>query len=249
MSENEKSPALHLVSEGESKPVEVVHPDAKMLHMHVPISEGGSTAKVPVAQPVFNPAANIAAAEDGVRSILRLIGEDETRNGLLDTPARVVRAWGELTSGYEKDPAVILERVFTQDDDAIAYGGMIMLRDIEMTSLCEHHMLPFSGTATVVYIPGDDKNIVGISKLARLVDCFARRLQVQERLTAQIADAIETHLKPKGVMVIIEASHLCMRIRGVQKQQSVMTTSEVRGVFKNDQKVKEEALSLARGGK
>lgn len=189
-------------------------------------------------------------AERAVGDLLRFIGENPQRDGLRATPARVARAWQELTRGYAQDPAQILSTTFSQDDaGATPYGGMIVLRGIEFVSMCEHHCLPFAGQAHVVYIPGLDGRIVGISKLARLVDCFARRLQVQERLTAQVADAVEEHLQARGTMIVVEASHSCMRMRGVGKQNSEMVTSEVRGLFKDDFAAREEALRLIQGGR
>lgn len=187
-----------------------------------------------------------ASPEAAVVTLLRYMGEDVSRDGLRDTPARVVRAWREMTAGYSLDPAEILSRTFPLDDDdsGIRYGGMVVLRDIEIHSMCEHHMLPFVGQAHIVYIPGEDGRVVGVSKLARLVDLYARRLQVQERLTAQIADAIAQHLRAKGVLVVIEASHFCMRMRGVGKQRSEMVTSEVRGVLHDEHSARDEALRL-----
>lgn len=165
------------------------------------------------------------------------IGEDVDREGLKDTPSRVVKSWRQIYSGYGQNPVEILGTTF----DASGYDEMVMLRDIEMYSMCEHHMLPFHGKAHIAYIPSD--RVVGLSKLARLVDCFARRLQIQERLTKQIADSITEVLKPKGVMVVIEAQHMCMTMRGVGKQNSVMTTSAIQGAFTED-KVKQEFLQL-----
>lgn len=195
-----------------------------------------------------------SVAARGVEGLLELVGENPERDGLKDTPRRVVKAWMELTRGYGEDPAQILSTTFAQDDgDFTPYGGMVILRGIEFVSLCEHHCLPFDGVAHLVYIPGasagesesaSSGRIVGISKLARLVDCFARRLQVQERLTSQIADALVEHLQPRGALVVIEASHSCMKMRGVGKQNSSMITSEVRGLFQDDIAAREEALRL-----
>lgn len=185
-----------------------------------------------------------------VRGLLAAIGEDPTREGLEDTPKRVIKALCELTAGYAADPATILSRTFDLDDDdaGVRYGGIVLLRGIEFHSLCEHHMLPFSGVAHVAYLPGAGGRVVGISKLARLVEAFAKRLQVQERMTAQVADAIAAELRAEGVFVVLEAAHQCMRMRGVAKQQSVMTTSEVRGVFATNPEARAEALSLILGG-
>lgn len=175
------------------------------------------------------------AAREAVKVLLCNIGEDVTRKGLQDTPARFVKAFKEMTVGYCQDPAQILSRTFEQEQESQAalYNGYVVLRNIEFSSLCEHHLLPFTGTAHIGYQPGPDGRIVGISKLARLVDCYAKRLQVQERLTAQLATAIETHLQAAGVIVAIEAKHLCMCARGVGKQHSTMRTVEARGTLKD----------------
>lgn len=192
-------------------------------------------------------------AENSVRELLFFVGEDPTRDGLLDTPKRVTKALKEILSGYEQQPEEVLSRVFDNGDDdapdAVRYNGMVILRDIDFYSMCEHHMLPFFGKAHVAYIPNENTGkIVGISKIARLVDVFARRLQVQERLTAQIADALERHLQASGVLVVVEARHLCMLMRGVRKANATMVTSEVRGFFLERPKAKQEALALLRGG-
>lgn len=171
-----------------------------------------------------------------IKAMLGAMGEDPEREGLLDTPKRVVKSWKELYGGYTQDPAVILERDFAGE----GYDEMIVLRDIQLYSMCEHHMLPFYGKAHVAYIPGD--RVVGLSKLARLVECFARRLQIQEKLTRQIADALQEHLEPKGVGVVIEAQHMCMVARGVGKQEAVMTTSALLGKFR-EQEVRAEFFS------
>lgn len=172
-----------------------------------------------------------------VKNLLSAIGENADREGLLDTPKRVVKSWATLFGGYHMNPETILERRFSPDN----YDQMVLLKDIEMYSTCEHHMLPFFGKVHVAYIPS--KKVVGLSKLARLVECFARRLQIQERLTEQVADALEKHLEPKGCAVMIEAKHMCMVARGVGKQNSVMITSALRGLFKEDHKVREEFLA------
>lgn len=173
-----------------------------------------------------------------VRRQLELIGDDPNREGLLDTPNRVVKMWRDLFAGYAQQPAEILKRDFDRD----GYDQMIVCRDIEFHSTCEHHLLPFFGTATVAYIP--DKKIVGLSKLARLVDCYARRLQIQERMTEQIAAAMATHLQPRGSAVVVEAKHYCMICRGVQKQQSSMVTSSLKGLFFDDPKARAEFYQL-----
>jgi len=159
--------------------------------------------------------------------ILKLIGEDPNREGLLDTPRRVGKAMQFLTQGYDTDPAEILRSAMFHED----YREMVVVKDIELYSMCEHHMIPFIGRAHVAYIP--DGRITGLSKIARVVEAFARRLQVQERLTTQIKDCIQDTLEPLGVAVVIEAKHLCMAMRGVQKQNSVTTTSDFTGAFKN----------------
>ena len=176
------------------------------------------------------------AAEQSVASILRFIGEDPERDGLIDTPARVIRAWREMTAGYSELPAEILGTTFDE-----ACDEMVVLSGISFYSTCEHHMLPFYGRASVGYLPG---KVVGISKLARLVNCFARRLQIQERLTRQIADAIETHLEARGVAVVIRAHHLCMGCRGVKQPDSDLITSAMRGIFRSDAVSRSEFLKL-----
>jgi GTP cyclohydrolase I len=175
-----------------------------------------------------------------VRRQLELLGEDPDREGLKRTPQRVATSLAWLTRGYEMDVAqVVGQGIF----DAEGASNMVMVRDIELYSLCEHHMLPFFGKAHVAYIPNG--KIVGLSKLPRLVEVFARRLQVQERLTEQIAQAIEDTLHPQGVGVVVEAYHLCMMMRGVEKQNSKTITSAVRGLFRSDPRTREEFLSLA----
>jgi GTP cyclohydrolase I len=180
---------------------------------------------------------------DAVRRLLQHLGEDPTREGLVDTPARVVRALTEMTSGYQLDPAEVLERQFPDD-----YDEMVIVRGIDFHSLCEHHMLGFTGTATVAYVPAPGRGVVGLSKLARLVDLYARRLQVQERLTMQIADALEAHLQPLGVGVVVAARHSCMGCRGVRKPRAEMVTSAIRGVLRDKPEARAEFLSLARAG-
>jgi GTP cyclohydrolase I len=178
--------------------------------------------------------------EEHIRSILKSVGEDPDREGLKRTPARVREALTFLTRGYEMDPdQVINGAVFTEE-----YEEMIVQKDIDFYSLCEHHLLPFFGKAHVAYIP--HHKIVGVSKLARLVDVFARRLQVQERLTNQIAATIMEKLAPLGVAVVIEAEHLCMRMRGVQKQNSLIITSALLGVFRSRQETRSEFMNLIR---
>ncbi len=175
--------------------------------------------------------------EKAVKELLLAIGEDVQREGLVDTPARVGRMYTELLSGMYEDPTIHLKSVFTEECDEI-----VLLRDIPFFSLCEHHMLPFIGIAHVAYLP--DGRVLGVSKMARIVDSFAKRLQCQERLTGQIADLMMNHLKPKGVAVVIEASHGCMTIRGIKKPGSTMVTSALRGLFKKDPRSRNEILSL-----
>ncbi len=177
--------------------------------------------------------------EAAVRDILASVGEDPDRDGLLDTPGRVARSYTELLGGYGEDPADHLERQFEVDHEE-----MVIVKDIPFSSMCEHHMLPFIGRAHVAYLPGPGGKVCGLSKLARVVDGYARRLQVQERLTGQIADAIVDRLNAAGVLVVIEAEHLCMSMRGVKKPGSMTTTSAVRGLFKENAVTRAEALGL-----
>ena len=178
--------------------------------------------------------------EEHIRAILKSIGEDPEREGLLKTPSRVAAALTYMTRGYSDDPGKIInDAIFTED-----YEEMILQKDIDFFSLCEHHLLPFFGKAHVAYIP--HHKIVGISKLARLVDVYARRLQVQERLTNQIANTIMERLDPLGVAVVIEAEHLCMRMRGVEKQNSMIITSTLLGAFRTRQETRSEFMTLIR---
>lgn len=179
-------------------------------------------------------------AEMAVRELLVAVGEDPDREGLEDTPRRVAKMYRELFQGLSTDPAKHLKRVFKESCDEV-----VLLRDIDFFSLCEHHLLPFHGKAHVAYLPAD--KVVGLSKLARTVDAFARRPQVQERMTSQIADALMQHLAPKGAVVVVEAEHLCMKMRGVQKPNGIMLTSAVRGVFKHDAAARSEVMSLING--
>jgi GTP cyclohydrolase I len=174
---------------------------------------------------------------------LQYIGEDVNREGLLKTPDRVVKMWGEIFSGYDKDAKELLT-TFDADGYADHYDEIVLLKDIEVYSMCEHHMLPFFGKAHVAYIPG--KKIVGISKLARLVDMYARRLQIQERIGDQVTSSIMELLEPKGAACIIEATHMCMRMRGVQKQNSIMTTSSMKGAFLDKPAARNELMELIR---
>jgi GTP cyclohydrolase I len=178
-----------------------------------------------------------AKVEEAVRMILEGIGEDPDRDGLRDTPRRVADMYDEILSGIGVDPTPIVTVVPGADFDE-----MIMVKDIPLTALCEHHMLAFNGKAHVAYIPNKDGRITGLSKIARVVDVLAKRLQVQERLTTQIADVVEQALEPRGVFVLIEAEHLCMTMRGVKKPGSLTVTSAVRGLFRNDARTRQEAL-------
>jgi len=179
--------------------------------------------------------------EDAVRSLLAGMGEDPSREGLDKTPERVAKALRFLTSGYGQDPkSLINEALFT-----VTYDEMVVVKDIDVFSLCEHHLLPFYGKAHVAYIPNG--KVVGLSKIPRLVDMFARRLQVQERLTVQIAEALQEHIQPRGVGVIVEAMHFCMMMRGVEKQNSVAVTSCMLGAFRERQPTREEFLALVGG--
>lgn len=181
-------------------------------------------------------------AEAAISTLLTYIGEDPERDGLQRTPHRVVKALLETTRGYHKNPADVLDVQFQQESDP--YEGIVLLREIPFASTCEHHMLPFVGTASVAYIPKPGGKIVGLSKLARLVDIFANRLQVQERLTVQIVSALLEHVDPLGAACIIRAEHTCMGIRGIKKHTGGMVTSELRGLFKDDSKAREELMSL-----
>ena len=186
---------------------------------------------------------DLVRAEAAVREFLLALGEDPDREGLLDTPARVARAAVEMYAGLRQDAAEVLSRTFE-----IAHDELVIVRDIPVYSVCEHHLLPFHGEAHIGYIPAKDGRVTGLSKLARLVDVFARRPQVQERITTQIADSLVTHLDAQGVIVVIEAEHLCMSMRGVRKPGSRTITSAVRGQLR-DPATRAEAMSLLLGGK
>jgi GTP cyclohydrolase I len=188
------------------------------------------------------PAIDQARIEKAVREILHAIGEDPDRDGLLDTPARVARMYAEIFAGLHEDPTEHLHVTFEAGHDE-----MVLVRDIAMFSACEHHMLPWVGKAHVAYIPSADGRIIGLSKFARLVDGYARRPQVQERLTRQIADALQDKLEAKGVMVVIEAEHLCMSMRGIKKPGASTVTSAVRGLFRHNLASREEAMRFIQG--
>jgi GTP cyclohydrolase I len=191
-----------------------------------------------VARLTWNAPAAGTRFESAVRDMLALVGEDPSREGLRKTPERVERAMRWLTRGYELDAGDVIGDALFEED----HQNMVVVRDIEFYSMCEHHMLPFFGKAHVAYIP--DGRIVGLSKVARVVDVFARRLQVQERLTDQVAQALEDALRPRGVGVVLEASHFCMMMRGVEKQNSRTLTSALRGVFREDASTRNEFLRL-----
>jgi GTP cyclohydrolase I len=176
---------------------------------------------------------------EAVRTLIRWAGDDPDREGLLDTPRRVARAWREYTRGYQEDPGLHLSRTF---EEVGGYDEIVLLRDIPFQSHCEHHLAPIIGKAHIAYLPRD--RVVGISKLARVLHGYARRLQVQERLTAQVADCIWSHLQPHGVAVVIEASHACMSARGVNTPGVMMSTSRMMGAFRTDQRSRREVLSL-----
>ncbi len=179
---------------------------------------------------------------EGVRLILQGVGEDPDREGLADTPERVAEMFEEVFAGIGQDPGEHLCVTFNE-----GHQEMVLVRDIPLYSMCEHHLVPFMGRAHVAYIPGKSGRICGLSKLARVVDTYAKRLQVQERMTSQIADTIVEHLEPTGVMVVIEAEHLCMSMRGVQKPGAITTTSAVRGVFERSMATRSEAMALIKG--
>ncbi len=186
------------------------------------------------------PACEVPAdVAEAVRTLIRWAGDDPEREGLLDTPRRVARAWKEYARGYAEDPAAHLSRTF---EEVGGYDEIVLLKDIPFQSHCEHHLAPIIGKAAIAYLPGN--RVVGISKLARVLHGFSRRLQVQERLTAQVADAIWKHLQPKGVAVVIEASHACMTARGVSTPGVMMTTSRMMGTFREDERSRREVLAL-----
>ncbi len=182
--------------------------------------------------------------EAAIRTLLRWAGDDPTREGLVDTPARVARAYEEFFSGYAIDPVALLERTFEETD---GYDEIVLLRDIHLESHCEHHMVPIIGRAHVAYLP--HRRVVGISKLARVVDAYARRLQIQEKLTAQVANTIQQVLEPRGVAVVIEAAHQCMTTRGVHKPGVTMVTSRMLGAFRDDPTTRREVLAMIGNGK
>ena len=193
------------------------------------------------AQPLL-PVFDAERAEAAVRELLIAVGENPDRDGLIRTPGRVARAFAEQFSGLHTDPDTVLNTSFDEN-----HNEMILMRDIDMYSTCEHHLVPFFGKAHVGYIPGPDGRVTGLSKLARLVDGYAKRPQVQERLTTQIAEALVRRLQPAGAIVVIEAEHLCMAMRGIRKPGAVTTTSAVRGIFQSQDRTRAEAMSLITG--
>ena len=203
-----------------------------MAEFHDPAEDGdlvASPAKIAVPDDVA----------DAIRTLIRWAGDDPAREGLIDTPQRVARAWKEYCQGYGEDPAHHLSRVF---EEVGGYDEIVLLKDIPFQSHCEHHMAPIIGRASIAYLPQD--HVVGISKLARVLHAYARRLQVQERLTAEVADCIWNHLHPRGVAVVIEASHACMTARGVRTPGVGMVTSRMMGVFREDERSRKEVLAL-----
>jgi GTP cyclohydrolase IA len=185
---------------------------------------------------------DLGRAEAAIRELLVAVGEDPDRPGLRETPARVARAYAETFAGLWQDPVDLLSTTFDEDHDEL-----VLVKRIPMYSTCEHHLVPFHGVAHIGYIPGYDGRVTGLSKLARLVEVYARRPQVQERMTSQIADALDDVLKPRGVLVVIEAEHLCMAMRGIRKPGSTTVTSSVRGLFRDNQATRSEAMSLVLG--
>ncbi|MDA3968629.1 GTP cyclohydrolase I FolE [Helicobacter sp. A82] len=182
------------------------------------------------------------AIQEAIQSMFDFIGEDRNREGLIDTPKRVMQSWSHIFGGYKMDPTMILESAIFKEG---VCDEMVVLKNVEFYSMCEHHFLPFFGHISIGYIPNN--KFVGISKLARLVEVYSRRLQIQENMTSQIADTIMEVLQPKGVMVIVHARHMCMKMRGVETQDSVMITSAVRGLFKSDHRTREEFMGHIRG--
>lgn len=207
-----------------------------MIHEHDDAEDGDLVAGPPEVEVPENVA-------EAIRTLIHWAGDDPTREGLVDTPRRVAKAWREYCAGYADDPGHHLERVF---EEVGGYDEIVLLRDIPFQSHCEHHMAPIIGRAHIAYLPKD--HVVGISKLARVLHGFARRLQVQERLTAEVADCIWKHLRPRGVAVVIEATHGCMTSRGVRTPGVTMTTSRMMGVFRDDERSRKEVLALIAKG-
>ncbi|RCW40179.1 GTP cyclohydrolase I [Halopolyspora algeriensis] len=207
-------------------------------------SAGPGDETAPGDDAVAKPRFDHARAEAAIRELLCAAGEDPDREGLQETPARVARAYQELFAGLYTDPDEVLNRTFGE-----SHEELVLVRDIPVYSQCEHHLLPFHGMAHVGYIPNEHGRVTGLSKIARLVDLYAKRPQVQERLTSQIADALARKLDPRGVIVVVDAEHLCMGMRGVRKAGSTTTTSAVRGIFRSSSSSRSEALSLIRDGR
>ena len=201
-------------------------------------------ASLQVGQASTEPRPSREEAEAAIRTLLRWAGDDPNREGLVDTPARVARAYEEFFAGYETDPVELLARSFEETD---GYDEMVVLRDIRLESHCEHHMVPIIGKAHVAYLP--QGRVVGISKLARVVEVYAKRLQIQEKLTAQVANCIQQVLKPKGVAVVIEAAHQCMTTRGIHKPGVTMVTSRMLGAFREDASTRKEFLAMIGGNR
>jgi len=228
--------------------VPALHPRTGLARVRTsPPSRGAR--RLATGEPAKDPAPYVvideARIEAAVREILLAVGEDPDREGLVETPARVARAYRELFSGLSEDPGRHLARQFEHESEG---DDVVMLRDIEFSSMCEHHLQPFLGRAHIAYLP-DGGRVTGLSKLARTVDVFARRPQLQERMTAQIADALVEHLGARGVVVVIEGEHLCMRSRGARKSDAVMVTTATRGVFREDAGQRREVLALLRAGR
>ena len=181
-------------------------------------------------------------AEEAVRTLLRWAGDNPEREGLLETPSRVVKAYGEFFNGYTENPATVLDRIF---EEVAGYDDMVLVRDIHFSSHCEHHMVPFVGHAHIAYYPSE--GVVGLSKLARLVDVYARRLQTQETMTAQIVSTLDEVLKPRGIAVLLEAEHMCMSMRGVRKQGATTLTSQFTGIFRDDPAEQARFMMMLRG--
>ena len=203
-------------------------------------ASSGLAANLAKPHPVQKPSRE--EVHDAIRTLIRWTGDDPTREGLLETPDRVARAWEEMFTGYREDPVEFLKNTFEEIDD---YDEMVILRDIRMESHCEHHLMPIVGRVHIAYLP--QKRVVGISKLARLIEVFSKRLQIQEKLTAQIAGSLNTVLKPRGVGVIVQAVHHCMTTRGVHKTGVEMVTSQMLGAFRDDSTTRREFLSIVQG--
>jgi len=220
----------------------VVRPGARSAGRS-PLSAPASGGAAPSRVRNGRPAIDRARAERAIRELLIACGEDPDREGLRETPGRVARAYEEMFAGLWADPDAVLDKTFDED-----HQELILVKDIPVFSVCEHHLLPFHGVVHVGYIPGECGHVIGLSKLARVVDLYARRPQVQERLTGQVADAMVRKLEPRGVIVVMEAEHLCMGMRGIRKPGSRTITSAVRGMFQSSPTSRAEALSLIRGG-